>query len=74
MILSNHINIYSLIFQDGLTLLHIAAWTGNLNLFRAFCNDVKVQLFDFTLINYSYSYMDLLTFLMALSIQFEFNK
>ena len=46
MILSNHISIYSLMFQDGLTLLHIAAWTGNLNLFRAFCNDVKVQLFN----------------------------
>ena len=26
----------------GCSLLHIACWTGNLNLFRQFCNDITV--------------------------------
>ena len=29
--------------RTGATLLHVAAWTGNINLFRAFCNDISVS-------------------------------
>ena len=28
---------------SGATLLHIACWTGNINLFRSFCNDLSVS-------------------------------
>ena len=28
---------------SGATLLHVACWTGNINLFRSFCNDLNVR-------------------------------
>ena len=29
--------------MSGATLLHVACWTGNINLFRSFCNDISVS-------------------------------